>query len=262
MNTEQLIRSWKKEEEIAHIRGWDFSHVDGRCLEGPLPWSYRDAVQAVREPGMRLLDIETGGGEFLLSLGHPPRLTAVTEAYPPNVRLCRGTLSPLGIDVREADAEKELPFADGAFDLVINRHGSFNETEIARVLVPGGCFVTEQVGADNDRELTELLLPGTPPPFPEERADRIAARFEAAGFEILRCEEAFRPIRFTDVGALVWFARIIEWEFPDFSVDRCLPQLLEAQRLVEERGCVEGRAHRILLVARRHTPQQPATRDV
>ncbi len=257
MNTEQLIEIWKKEEEIAHVHGWDFSHVDGRCIEESPPWSYRDAVQAVREPRMRLLDIDTGGGEFLLTLGHPPRLTAVTESYPPNVRLCRETLSPLGIDVREADAAEALPFADASFDLVINRHGSFNAPEIARVLVPGGYFVTQQVGAENDRELVELLLPGTPQPFPEEHAELVASRFAAAGFEILRCEESFRPIRFYDVGALVWFARIIEWEFPGFSVDRCLPQLLAAQRIVEERGFVEGRAHRILLVAR-HAPVQSA----
>jgi DNA mismatch repair protein MutS2 len=36
------------------------------------------------------------------------------------------------------------------------------------------------------------------------------------------------------VGALVWFARIIEWEFPGFSVESCLERLYEAQRILEE----------------------------
>ena len=36
---------------------------------------------------MRLLDMDTGGGEFLLSLGHPFERTAATEGYPPNVEL-------------------------------------------------------------------------------------------------------------------------------------------------------------------------------
>lgn len=64
-------------------------------------------------------------------------------------------------------------------------------------------------------------------------------------------EEVFRPIRFFDVGALVWFARIIQWEFPDFSVDTHLENLLSAQRILEEHGSVDGSIHRFLLVVRK-----------
>ena len=70
-----------------------------------------------------------------------------------------------------------------------------------------------------------------------------------AGFEILEARECFRPIRFFDVGALVWFARIIEWEFPGFSVDTCRDRLLNAQRILEQNGCIEGKIHRFLLAA-------------
>ena len=42
-------------------------------------------------PESRLLDIDTGGGEFLLSLNHPPENTSATEGYPPNVSLCQGS---------------------------------------------------------------------------------------------------------------------------------------------------------------------------
>lgn len=120
------------------------------------------------------------------------------------------------------------------------------------MLKKGGVFVTQQVGADNDRALVELLLPGeTELPFPEQRAAVLADRFRSAGFEILAGEECFRPIRFFDVGALVWFARIIQWEFPGFSVDGCMDQLFSAQHRVEDTGCVEGKIHRILLTARK-----------
>ena len=63
--------------------------------------------------------------------------------------------------------------------------------------------------------------------------------------------ECFRPIRFFDVGALVWFARIIQWEFPDFSVDTHLEQLYRVQRILEETGAIEGRIHRFFLSARK-----------
>ena len=166
------------------------------------------------------MDIDTGGGEFLLSLGHPCDRLAATEAYPPNVQLCKETLIPLGIDFREADGSGHLPFEDESFDMVINRHGDFHAGEIQRILKPGGIFVTQQVGAENDRELVELLLKEVPSlPFPEQYLDIAAEKFKNAGFEILDGQEAFRAIKFWDVGALVWFARIIEWEFPGFSVE-------------------------------------------
>jgi len=247
-----VIKFWMEEESIAHIHGWDFSHIDGRYEEeNDLPWDYRQVVEKYRKPQHRLLDLDTGGGEFLLSLGHPHSLTAATEAYAPNVELCKEVLLPLGVDFRAADAEGVLPFESGAFDLVVNRHGSFNPEEIHRVLKPGGLFVTQQVGAENDRELVELLLPGTPVPYPDQYLKPVSRRFEQAGFRIEQAQEAFRPIRFYDVGALVWFARIIEWEFPDFSVQKCLPELLHIHEKIQKDGFVEGSIHRFLLIARK-----------
>ena len=68
MNTNELIKRWKAEEEIAHIHGWDFSHIEGRYMEeDDLPWNYREEILRYLKPEMRILDIDTGGGEFLLS---------------------------------------------------------------------------------------------------------------------------------------------------------------------------------------------------
>ena len=252
MNQNQFLSAWKAEESIAYIHGWDFSHIDGRYTEQEdLPWDYRAVIEEYLTPEMKILDIDTGGGEFLLSLNHPHANTAAMENYPPNIELCREILLPLGIDFRPGDGNGHLPFADGSFHMVLNRHGDFNAGEIYRVLKPGGLFLTQQVGAENDRELVELLCGKTPLPFPEQYASITAQKFEAAGFHILRREEAFRPIRFFDVGALVWFARIIHWEFPNFSVDTHLQNLLTAQKLLEEQGCIQGTTHRFLLVAQK-----------
>ena len=251
MHTGDLIASWKAEEQIAHVHGWDFSHVDGRVVEDALPWDYREQILHYLKPEMQILDIDTGGGEFLLSLHHPYRNTSATENYPPNIELCQKTLLPLGIDFRLADGKGILPFEDERFDLVLNRHGDLNPEEIYRVLKPGGLFITQQVGAENDRELVELLCGHTDLPFPDQYLKIISDQFSQTGFEILDGRECFRPIRFYDVGALVWFARIIEWEFPEFSVERCQDQLLHAQAILDEEGCIEGRIHRILMIARK-----------
>lgn len=252
MTTEELKTSWKREEDCAFIKGWDFSHIHGRYEEAEPPWDYEAIVRSVRKDEMKLLDYDTGGGEFLLSLGHPYENTAATEGYPPNVTLCRERLSPLGIDLRECKDAADIPFSDASFDIVINRHGDFDPPEIRRLLKPGGLFVTQQVGSCNDRDLVELVLPGTPKPFPHENLREQRARFEDAGFNILRAEEAFGPIMFYDVGAFVWFARIIEWEFPGFSVDRCFDRLLRLQETIEREGRICGTTHRYLIAARKN----------
>ena len=59
---------------------------------------------------------------------------------------------------------------------------------------------------------------------------------------------AMRVVRSGGVGALVWFARIIEWEFPGFCVERCRENLLRAQRILDQTGVIERRIHRFLLV--------------
>ena len=141
MNQKQLIAHWKAEENIAHIQGWDFSHIEGRYTEqDDLPWDYRAVIGEYLRPEMKILDIDTGGGEFLLSLKHPHENTAAMENYPPNVQLCKAVLLPLGIDFRPGSGKGKLPFPDDSFDMVINRHGDFHLSNPNGLSVLGGLF--------------------------------------------------------------------------------------------------------------------------
>jgi SAM-dependent methyltransferase len=252
MNVEELKATWKKEEEVAHIHGWDFSHIHGRYEEeNDMPWDYEKIVRQYLNNHSVLLDYDTGGGEFLLSLNHPYNKTSATEGYKPNVDLCREKLLPLGINFKACDNSSKIPFEDETFDIIINRHGDFNAKELYRLLKKDGVFITQQVGCDNDRDLVEMVLPGTENPFPHLNLKEQRKVFEEAEFQIIRAEEAYRPIKFYDVGAFVWFARIIEWEFPNFSVEKCFPQLLEMQKMIETTGKIEGTIHRYLIVAKK-----------
>ncbi len=249
----ELYDEWIKEESVAHIRGWDFSHIDGRYEEeDDLPWNFREIIKKYLDSSKDLLDMDTGGGEFLLSLGHPNDKISAIEGYKPNVKYCREVLLPLGIDFKEADGSDMLPFDDKKFDVITNRHGDYNISEIKRLLKEDGVFLTQQVGAENDRELIELLLgDDVEIPFPKQYLAIRKKEFMGAGFNILESAEVFKTIRFYDVGALVWFARIIEWEFPDFSVDNYLDNLYRAQEVLEEKGVIEGRIHRFYIVAKK-----------
>ena len=252
MNQTKFYNLWKEEERIAHVKGWDFSHIENRSKEQTdFPWDYRQAILDHLTPEKKLLDVDTGGGEFLLQLGHPYENTAATEGYAPNVELCRQTLSPLGVDFRPAEILRGLPFQDNTFDILINRHGDMNAPEFYRVLKPGDLFITQHVGAENDRALVELLCGNVPMPFPEQYLHLASEKLEKAGFVILQGQECRRPYDFFDVGALVWFARIIQWEFPGFSVDTHLENLWKAQEKLEQEGKLRGMTHRFFLIAQK-----------
>lgn len=252
MDKNDLKRLWKQEEKLTHIHGWDFSHIHGRYEEeNDLPWDYGKIVRQHLKSDLNILDYDTGGGEFLLSLKHPYGKTSATEGYPPNVALCRKKLLPLGINFKECKLPSQIPFEDEAFDLVINRHGAFDARESFRILRQNGSFITEQVGGENDRDLVAMVLPDAEKPFPHMNLAEQRRHFEEAGFEIIQAEEAYRPIKFYDVGAFVWFAHVIEWEFPNFSVDKCFERLLKMQEMIDRDGRIEGTIHRYLIVAKK-----------
>lgn len=251
MNKKELKAIWKEEEKVAQIHGWDFSHIHGRYEETTLPWDYKEVIQQYLRNDKKLLDYDTGGGEFLLSLNHPFSNTAATEGYQPNVELCKELLLPLGIDFRACNNPADILFENESFDIIINRHGAFQASEIYRLLKRDGIFITEQIGEDNDRDLVEMVLPNTDKPFPHLNLKEQKKVFEEAGFQLMQEAEVYCPIKFYDIGAFVWFAHIIEWEFPGFSVDRCLEQLVKMQEKIENGESIQGTIHRYLLVAKK-----------
>ena len=238
---------------MVHIHGWNFFHIYGRYSEEEnLLWDFRTVINKYLKNDMKLLDMETGGGEFLLSLNHPKHNISATEGYPPNVELCKKVLLPLGIDFKKADGDEKLPFENKYFDIITNRHGDSNVAKLKRILKKDGIFITQQVGTENDRERVEILLPEYKDlPYSKHYLNIKQQEISEQGFEILESGETFQPIKFFDTGALVWFAKIIEWEFPNFSVESHLDNLYKVQEIIESNGAVEGRIHRFYIVGKK-----------
>ena len=233
------------------LSGWDFSRLEGRVRSDPLPWDYRALAGAAARRATRVLDIDTGGGEVLATLGVPAGSVAV-EPYAPNVPVARARLQAYGIEVRERTASR-LPVEDAAFDLVLNRHGALDPTEIARVLRPGGSVWTQQVGAVNDAELNAAFGAAPPVGGLASAADG-TAQLQAAGLDVVRAEEAWPGSRYLDVGAVVLQLRAVSWQVPGFDVDRHRSELLEIDRVIRTSGAFTVTSHRLLFHAVRPGP--------
>ena len=149
----------------------------------------------------------------------------------------------------EACGEDPLPLEGERFDVILNRHEDFRAEEIFRLLKPGGVFLTQQVGGQNDNDLSRVLIPGFVPQYPHHTLANNRRLLEEAGLVIREAKEHFSPIRFFDVGALVYFAKILPWEFPGFTVDGCLETLFRLEEQRRRDGFVEGTEHRFLLLA-------------
>ena len=248
MNKIELKKLWKHEENQS-FKGWDFSYIDKRHEEEALPWDNKEAVKSLIG-NKTMLDMGTGGGEFLISLKSKAGSTYATECYPPNIELCKKILPEYGIEIRAVENDEELPFNNNFFDLIINRHESFCIKEVYRILNSGGKFVTQQVGGKNNKELSKLLLGEYPHIINASfNMENTVKELENGGFRVVKQYEYFPSVRYFDIGAIVFFAKIIEWEFPGFSVERCFDNLYKLQEKLERDGYIESMEHRFFIEA-------------
>lgn len=232
-----LVASWRA-EEVGQPPGWDFTALSERMSETPEPWNldkiWRDQLKLSRH----VLDMGTGGGEFLSSFASAlPSDTVATEGWPPNLPVARERLTPHGITVVQHDSDHDMamPFPDRRFDLVLNRHEGFDAAEVERVLVQGGVFVTQQVGGLEMGELHELT--GKEPDNPDVTLRELTRQLTAAGLEVVDDGEDRGWYEFVDVAALVAYLQLVPWDVPDdFSVDRYLDALWELHRRGPARG--------------------------
>jgi hypothetical protein len=223
--------------------GWDFSWLDARSSNEDLLWSYRAEVGRYSGAARVMLDMGTGGGEELARITPWPRQTIATESWPPNVPVAARHLKPLGIPVIYSDGAPDnmseegistapdraglLPFADGTFDLVINRHESFRADEVWRVLAAGGTFVTQQVDYHSDDALSELL--GLDPPdAPDTWLPLATAQLTAAGLTVTQTAAGQETRYFEHVGAVIYYLKAIGWPIPERSLEEVLPALRAA----------------------------------
>lgn len=195
--------------------------------------------------------MDTGRGEFLASLRPLPLDTWAIESCPPNIPVARSCLEPLDVGVVSDYADESLPFPANRFDLVINRHGSFSAREVFRILKPDGFFITQQVGGQDNFRLNELLQDEPNFKYAFWTLEYVVRLLQAAGFEILRAQECFPESTFLDIGAVVFYLRIIAWRIADFDVTAYYEKLYRLHQMIQKDGGLITRSHRLLIEARK-----------
>lgn len=229
--------------------GWDFSHIHSRMKEDKLTWNYEETVLNETRNVNYLLDMGTGGGEFLSTLAPLPPITYATEAYQPNVPIAQSRLGPLGVKVIGIDDDEKLPLSSNMFELVINRHEAYSDSEVYRIMQSGGTFITQQVGGENERELNRILGDESQGQFAHWNLKFAVERLRQQGFIILDQKEEFPVIEFKDVGAIIYYLKAIPWQVEDFTVERYFGGLKRIYKRIVKEGSFKVNAHRFMIKA-------------
>lgn len=191
------------------------------------------------------------------SLPTLPGLPVATEGYPRSIANAAPRLRARGVHlVVTSPAVPGLPFADEAFELVISRHPvDVHWREVARVLRPGGTYFAQHVGPHSLRSLTEFLSgPITTPPKRAVEVERSAA--EDAGLVVKAMQLEHVRTAFHDIGAVVYFLRLVPWIVPGFTVAGYREPLRRLHEVIEREGAFETFASRTLVEATR-SPRGP-----
>ncbi|NLB90487.1 MAG: class I SAM-dependent methyltransferase [Clostridiales bacterium] len=248
---EKRYRLWKEAEKHFYI-GWDFMDISKKTTSNSLPWEYKTLVEQNLLSSHWLLDMGTGGGEFLLELNHPYHHTEVTESYLPNIALCKQKLLPLGIQVQVPVEETGMPFfPDQTFDRVINRHEIFDAKEVYRVLTSGGMFITQQVGGSNNVNIARKVIGEYRREFEQHHLEENLENLLAAGFQILFSQEAFPVTSFYDMETLIRYMKCLPWEFPNFSVETHFQELLKLEKELAEKGKIDAQEERFVIIGKK-----------
>jgi hypothetical protein len=145
-----------------------------------------------------------------------------------------------------------MPFKNDEFDLVLNSHSAFDSSELARILDPGGTFLTQQVHGLWAYDF--LAMFNTKPQWPWVTLERYGPRLKAVGLTIVDTQEWSGQLAFTDVGAIVYYLKAVPWLVHGFSVETHSKHLLMLQRRLESGAGLTFLARKYLIEARKDLP--------
>jgi SAM-dependent methyltransferase len=245
---DELVR----EAEDATIEAWDFGWLDGRAIEERPSWHYFDRVVERASNVKTLLEVDAGVGAMIGNLPVLAPLAVATEGFPPSAAVAGARLRARGVQlVLTSQVRVGLPFNRETFECVISRHPITPWwEEIARVLKPGGSYFAQHVGPQSLGSLSEFLM--GPLPEPSNREPEVERRAATDAGLVVRSMELARPrTAFFDIGAVVYFLRLVPWIVPGFTVARYRDALRDLHEVIQRDGAFETTAARVLVDAQK-----------
>jgi hypothetical protein len=105
------------------------------------------------------------------------------------------------------------------------------------------------VGGKNGNRLSNMLIPGFLPKYETLNLSNTLRDLKKFNFDIIFAEEYFPYQKFFNTKALIFYAKAIEWEFPDFNVKDNFNQLLNDYTELTRNGFILNYEHRFIIVA-------------
>lgn len=207
--------------------GWRLDEVSLKRVGPDLPWDYTRRATELLAGAHAVLDMGTGGGELFGELCATfSGLAVATESWDVNVMVAANHLRPRGVEVIHCESNN-LPFGDAKFDLVLNRHEELTPAEVARILVPGGTVLTQQVGRNDWNELRDF--------FPRmtdfgDLFEEYHAGFTTSGLAVTQATSFDTEIAYSSLGDVTFMLCVAPWTIPNFEVRKDIGALLEAER--------------------------------
>ncbi len=169
--------------------------------------------------------------------------------------MAKERLKPLGVKVFGIEEGRQeqypLPFDDNFFDVIVSRHESYESLELHRILQSGGTFITQQVGQRNSENLRVMFGSLEDADDFDWDLKQCCQFLTSAGFTIITAKEHIGYSRFYNIRALVYFMKVIPWEFPGFDVRTYERQLLNIHIRILEDGYFDVTSHRFFVIARK-----------
>jgi SAM-dependent methyltransferase len=237
-------------EYNAHFSGWDFSYIKGRMVEDEISWNFRDIIEKNCIGKNTLLDMHTGGGEFLCSLSNLPENVYATESYEPNIPIAEKRLNENKFILKPVKKPNEISFDNEYFEVITNRHGSYDIQELKRALKNGGLFITQQVGGLNGIDINMSLETKTMD-YVEWCLVKNIEMFQIFDMEIIEYGENIGKMKFYDMGAFVFYLKCIPWQVKDFTVEKYFKKLEIMSEIIIKNGFLEFISHRFYLIIKK-----------
>ncbi|WP_067624371.1 hypothetical protein [Alicyclobacillus acidiphilus] len=131
---------------------------------------------------------------------------------------------------------------------VIDQPLSWQYRSLVESRLPQAAAVLDMgTGGDNEHGLNRCLGAPINEEYQHWCLDYARQEAEELGFIVIDAKEEFPEVAFTDVGAIVYYLRMVPWQIPDFSVEKYADALRRMHERIQASGPFVTHGHRFYL---------------